>query len=219
MKQSVLCWPLLASWSPLDTLNVIKLSVQAGSQKLWVFASAPGPPSPPPLLHRPPPGHSVNVSLTIVNRLKQRGATITVSVPVLALVVALPLWSPQAHRILHPRGGCLPVYMLNAFWPKNVCQFYACRLLWIALFCSGADTCIIVVCKARPACCNCPSPTLPVKFRGTDARGEICSEMPVKKVPRWRSEADEWQQKKLAKSSLGRDTTSDWFRIEKGFYI
>jgi len=81
VKQSVRFLPLLASRSPLDTLNVIKLSVQSGCQSpsssSMILQLLPAPQSP-----CPPSGHLVNVSLTIVNRLKQRRATIMAAVPV-----------------------------------------------------------------------------------------------------------------------------------------
>jgi len=81
VKQSVRFLPLLASRSPLDTLNVIKLSVQSGCQgpssSSMILQLLPAPQSP-----CPPSGHLVNVSLTIVNRLKQRRATIMAAVRV-----------------------------------------------------------------------------------------------------------------------------------------
>lgn len=132
----------------------------------------------------PPSGHLVNVSLTIVNRLKQRRATIMAAVP-----VSLLLLSPWPRGVQNPPERtrlCLPagtlVYVECILGPERL-SIFRLSTRWIGFFCPGRDSCIIAACKTRPACCNCPkADTGGQVFRGTAAPGEICSEIPVKQV-------------------------------------
>lgn len=115
----------------------------------------------------PPSGHLVNVSLTIVNRLKQRRATIMAAVP-----VSLLLLSPWPRGVQNPPERtwlCLPagtlVYVECILGPERL-SIFRLSTRWIGFFVRGETLVLLLHAKRVLRVVIVLRPTLVVKFFG-----------------------------------------------------